>query len=673
MKDLTFFKVLLLITMRLFTFMLCGFFLLSTLSINISAQTETMAWGNIIGYRVEGELVDFETSIQIAKQGWRDFEATAKEKQSPNFTRDGNIITITSELGNISLKEIITEEKSGAFTVDVQATSDSSTKMEGTFFCMELPESDYEGAEIDLINASEKRSYEMPSDWAEIRSWMRTRYNPVKASGALIKTEDRTIEISTSDSTDIVLLAGNPFWGNPNTVIYFAITLGDSDKGQVGSKSFKIKVDAKVNKDLINITLDTENPGKEFDGIGGNFRLQNPFKDPQVIDYCLENLNVTWGRVEMPWANWHNLEHVNPIEAARNGNLSSRVRQAFEIAQKLSRLDIPIIVSAWGAPDWAIIGERSFGSREDGLRGNPLNQSKMKSISKSIVSYILFLKEEYGVEAKMFSFNESDLGINVRQTGEEHAELIKTLGAEFASHGLSTKMLLGDNSDANTYSFTIPAIEDPETHKYIGAVSFHSWRGCDDWTLSIWNDIATQINVPLIVGEGSTDASAHRYPDIFLEPSYALNEIDIYLRILSICQAKSILQWQLTSDYSVLTGDGIYGTSGSLKPTQRFWQLKQLGLTPQGSFKIPVKLKGSKVSCAAFADIKNGKYSIHLVNNGSSRTVKLSGLPEDVKSMNMFVTNSQKEMENAKKIKVENGTAEFNLEAAGYSTLINLD
>jgi len=36
------------------------------------------------------------------------------------------------------------------------------------------------------------------------------------------------------------------------------------------------------------------------------------------------------------------------------------------------------------------------------------------------------------------------------------------------------------------------------------------------------------------------------------------------------------MQWQLTTDYSVLSGGSVYGESGPLKPTQRFWNLKQL-------------------------------------------------------------------------------------------------
>ena len=81
-------------------------------------------------------------------------------------------------------------------------------------------------------------------------------------------------------------------------------------------------------------------------------------------------------------------------------------------------------------------------------------------------------------------------------------------------------MLLGDNSDATTFDFILPALNNPETHKYIGAVSFHSWRGCDDVTLKKWADAAKAINVPLLVGEGSTDAAAHGYAEIFNESTF---------------------------------------------------------------------------------------------------------------------------------------------------------
>jgi len=167
------------------------------------------------------------------------------------------------------------------------------------------------------------------------------------------------------------------------------------------------------------------------------------------------------------------------------------------MAQKLAKRGIPIIISVWSAPGWAIIGEErdAYRFRHQGIYGYPLNPQKLDEIYRSIGDYLVYLKQNYGVEPALFSFNESDLGINVRQTGEEHAELIKGLGAYFASRGITTKLLLGDNSDATTFDFILPAMYDPETYSYIGAVSFHSWRGCDDATLHKWAGAAKKLNL----------------------------------------------------------------------------------------------------------------------------------------------------------------------------------
>ena len=112
--------------------------------------------------------------------------------------------------------------------------------------------------------------------------------------------------------------------------------------------------------------------------------------------------------------------------------------------------------------------------------------------------------------------------------------------------------------------------------------------GCDNWTLSNWADASRELNVPLIIAEGGIDPSAWGYPDILQEPSFAQDEIDTYVRAINTAHVRTILQWQLTSDYSLLTGGGIYRTEGRLHPTQRFWNLKQLGMVAPGSFILPV-------------------------------------------------------------------------------------
>ncbi len=633
------------------------------------AQADVTAWGNLRGIRVDGELMKFETSLRVVKKGWFDIIQTAKEKQNPDFSRKGSNVIVTSALDNFPFTEIVKDSGQGVAKVNYKLTADSNVTMEGVYFCIELPNDEYSNAEINYI-ALVKGSIDTTAERNNNPFEERFRPVSVTAKGVRINTKERKFEISTDQPTKILVQKPNPFFGG-QTQIYFSVISGNAVQGQKAEADYTLKISGSIDKKPIELSLDTANPGRVFDGIGGNFRLQKPETDPFVIDYCLKNLNVTWGRVELPWFNWQPDESVDPIEAAKSGNISPRVVSAMEMAQRLAKKNIPIIISTWYPPQWAIIGKMEFRRKPGEPRGNPLNHMKMRSIEKSICSYLIYLKEKYGVEPALFSFNESDLGINVRQTGEEHAELIKQFGAYFASKGIKTKMLLGDNSDATSYGFVEPALDDPATHQYIGAVSFHSWRGCDNWTLSIWADIAKELNVPLLIAEGSNDAAAWRYPEIFPEPSYALDEIDLYVRIYSICQPSSILQWQLTADYSVLTGNGIYDTQGPLKPTQRFWNLKQLGLTPKGSFYLPISCNRPNVNCVAFGDIKNGIYSIEIVNNGAERIVTLTGLPETVKQLNMYVTDRDRGMEKEKSVQVNNGMAKFTLAPACFTTLIN--
>lgn len=646
------------------------FILLTNTSFNTTfAQPQVMAWGNIEGIRYKGELIRFESSISVIGEYLSDVNKTAKERQKPYYSLEGNKEIITTELEDYSIREVIIGKGNGNAEINIKVISPGDTNSTtGIFFCVELPAHEFTGAEFTLIDSTASELDTLyPNEIA--RQWGSNFVTQAKAIGANVVSDKRELEIKTDEPVEVIIEPGNPRWGNPDSKIYFGIITEDLSKPDTVEKNFSLKVSGKINNKPVEIAVDVNNPGPRFDGVGGNFRLQNPELDPKVINYNLNNLNVTWGRVEMPWSSWHPIESVNPIEAAEKGNINYRVLEAMTMAQRLSKMGMPVIVSAWFAPQWAIIPGTT--NREAGLYGDPLNPGKMRSIIKSIGSYLIYLKNEYGVEADMFSFNESDLGIDVRQTPEEHADLIKTLGSYFAENGLATKMLLGDNSDANTYEFVTPALNDPETHKYIGGLSFHSWRGYDNWTLSIWDDIAEELNVPLFIGEGSTDAAAYRYPEIFRQPVYALNEIDVYIRSCGVAQIRAVLQWQLTSDYSVLTGGGVYGTKGELRPTQRFWNLKQLGLTPEGSFHLPVKLNGADISAAAFGDILNGVYSFHLVNNGAKREVTIKGIPAVVKQLQLYITNSEKTMESEKRIEVENGKARFTLESASYVTLIN--
>ena len=642
--------------------------LITDMTCHVIAQPEVMAWGNMTGIRVEGQLMEFESSLRVVGKNWSHFDATGKERQQPKYDRDGLKQTISTSIKGFRFSEVIDECGKGCAAVTVKTYAEKDTLLEGVFFCIDLPGKYYSNGRVAFVNGSPARASKV--NLKDLSTSGNLKPFKILTKGAVIESEGRKLDISFDTKTSVYLLKESD---NSAGVLYIELLGQKITKGQEFTKTLTIKASGTIDNSKAEFILDSQNPGRKFEGLGGNFRLQNPGTDPKVIQYCLDNLRIAWGRVEMPWNFWHPDENINPIEAARAGNLNPRVKAAMEMAKKLTAMGIPIIVSDWSAPNWAILGDPrdAYRLRAKGIYGYQLNPEKTGKIYQSIGDYLVYMKQNYGAEAAMFSFNESDLGINVRHTGKEHAEFIKGLGAYLASRGLATKLLLGDNSDATTFDFIVPAVNDTETHKYIGAVSFHSWRGCTDETLQKWAGAAKKLNLPLIVAEGSTDAAAWNYPEIFSEQSFALNEINLYIRLCAICQPLSILQWQLTADYSVMTGEGIFGITGPLHPTQRFWNLKQLASTPVDAFAIPLACNKEGINCAAFGNISQGTYVFHIVNNGAECQAVINGIPADISTFEIYVTNSNLGMEKTGDVKVINGTVEFKLNAASFISLIS--
>jgi hypothetical protein len=621
-------------------------------------QAEVTAWGNLTGIRLDGHLMAFESSLLAVGVRGGETLRTAKERQQPRYSRDGARQTVTTQLDSLEFRQVVTDVGRGAVTVELETKSKEKMAVHGVYFALQIPTDLAGGGKFELLHPQDE-------SFAGLRP-MHGSAVKMSASGILLTAPHRQVRVTWDEPGEILV---NDIGGG-RAEVRFTLISGAVEEGLTVERSLNITATGDPDTRPVSLTLDTSRQGRPFEGLGGNFRIQNPEVDPAVIRYNLENMKVTWGRVEMPWRFWHPDEEVDPIEAARAGNLHVRVRQAMEMAQDLDRRGIPVMQAAWSGPSWAMEGTYSPGQERGGLRGLPLNQAKAEQIYASITAYIRYLQDEYGVKTVAFSFNESDLGINVRQTAKEHAKLIRELGAYFNKSGLETKLLLGDTADGNGYAFTYAAMNDPATHPFIHAVSFHSWRGWEDETLRQWADIATRLNLPLVVGEGSTDAAAYRYPAIFEELVYSLEEINLYTRILAICQPQSIIQWQLTGDYSILAGGGVYGNREEpLRPTRRFWNLKQLADMPAGLFAMPVAGDRALVTAAALGDNARGEYVVHLVNNGAAREAVLTGLPGEVKELDILVTDERRQIEKGKRIPVIGGQARFLLQATSFTSL----
>jgi hypothetical protein len=203
----------------------------------------------------------------------------------------------------------------------------------------------------------------------------------------------------------------------------------------------------------------------------------------------------------------------------------------------------------------------------------------------------------------------------------------------------------------------------------MGAVSFHSWRGGTVEQFTRWGNAAKKLGLPLLVAEGGTDSNSYAYPNIFLEPWYGLEEISEYVEMCRICQPASIVQWQLTANYSLLRG----GRDGEpLAPTERFWLLKQLDATPPGSAALPITCDKPAIYACAFADAGQGVYAVHLVNNGATRPVTISGFPDSVSQLQVFVTDAARGMKEMEPVPVTDGTARLTLDSESFTTLKSL-
>jgi hypothetical protein len=627
---------------------------------NLLAQPEVYPWGNISGIRLDGELMELNSSLNLVGADWSDVKHSDKEVGQYQYRRVNNTQFTNLSLDNFLFDQSVEALGAGQANVRINFRNQLDTAIIGSFFKLALPVSKYDVSTLQLGEPKTIKPGEIPEAPGVIGKG--------RTKELIINGETRNLKVTVNEETHI-MVRKDPSDENSPIEIIFALMTGQMEKGTSSFRSFHISATGVADLTPITLTLDQSKVGRPFKGFGGNFRLQNPVSDPPVIDYCLENMDVRWGRVEMPWRFWHPEEADDPLSKAQRGEIHPRVKASMEMAQRLHNLGMPVILSDWSAPEWAIEGRLTWGPQPGGVRGNPLDQTKSEQIYKSIADYIQYVKDNYGFEFVMFSFNESDLGINVRQTPEEHAKLIKELGAYLESRGIKTKLLLGDTADVNGWPFVDAAIDDPATHPYIGAVSFHSWRGYTDENLKRWLSAAEKMNLPLLIGEGSMDAGAWRYPDIFSEPMYAMEEMNLYVRILKICQPESILQWQLTADYSPMSGGGVFGeTNAPLSPTQRFWNFKQIADMPEGLSAMPVNADRDNVICAALGDLTRKMYVIHIVNNGASRPAILKGLPADVRRVKVFVTNERTSMAEQRSW-VRNGEANFYISSNSFVTL----
>jgi O-glycosyl hydrolase len=386
-----------------------------------------------------------------------------------------------------------------------------------------------------------------------------------------------------------------------------------------------------------------------FDGFGGNYRI---YADTPVVDYTLKNLQLSWARIEFKAVTW---------DHDRKGTPGPQLTRDFELMQRVQRMGIPWIISLWFLPErfYTDPNQKPFGTF-----ARQIAPERWPEFLDLLGSYLVYLKDHYGAEPDLFSFNESDLGVNIGFTAETHRDEIKRVGAYLASRGLKTKMLLGDTANPrDSHKFVLAAAADPEAMRYVGAVSVHSWGNGTPAQYGAWGDVGAWLHLPLLVAEAGVDPGAYKNK-MYDSYAYGLREAHQFQDLLRYARPQALIYWQFTDDYGLVH----VGADGAIEPTSRFWLMKQfVNLSPAKSEVVRSFSDQPDVEISAF--VRKDSVVLHILNSGAEREALISGLPKG--SWHAVTTTESSGFQEAP-VKFEEGDApqKLHLPARSLTTLV---
>ena len=621
--------------------------------------------GRITAMYCASETLELRTNLRIPLKGWgkqpslldaRDVKLTREEGQTTWTGR------IEVEPGKSYRFEETVSQANDSVQLDMKVTADAEVQIEGVFLWLDVPIEAFAGGACDVGGTVATMPVEKPAN----RHFLRGTADSLTMADAAAKTQlaltfDRAIPITVQDTRE---------W-NGTDYSAFCLLAPSLAVGESTTLSATLKLTGEPDTAPAHLTLDATKVRYRLDGFGGNycFGIESP-----ITQYTLANLRQGWARTEMTPYEWEPQNDNDDPDVTNWDYLKSQdkpdsnLRREFLLAKQIQDKGIPYVISIWGLPMWM------YDPPATTLRGGHRRVSPQMwpELLECIGSYLVYARDQYGVEPNLFSFNEANYGVDLYLSPEDHREAIKSIGAHFAKLGLKTRMLLADvTGPRGTHTYAEPAANDPEAMKYVGAVAFHSWGGGSPQEYGAWADLAERLQLPLLVAELGVDAGAWRTRsyDSF---HYALQEVRMYQELLLYARPQGTMQWEFTSDYAICKSENDAAGNDTVVPTVRFQFVKHFcNLTPLHSDALTTSSDHEKVLFTAFAGEENGKrvYTLHLANLGAEREATVEGVPAEVKQLRAVGTDETRAFADLEAVTPKNGSLEIKLPALSLTTL----
>ena len=121
---------------------------------SLFAQPEVYPWGNISGIRLDGELMELNSSLGLVGAEWSDVFKTAKEEARYQYNRKGNTQYTNISKDDFFYYQSVEALGAGRANVRINFRNEADTVIIGTFFMMDLPGLKYDENTIQLIKAN---------------------------------------------------------------------------------------------------------------------------------------------------------------------------------------------------------------------------------------------------------------------------------------------------------------------------------------------------------------------------------------------------------------------------------------------------------------------------------------------------------------------------------------
>lgn len=625
--------------------------------------------GRVTGLSLAGEDLPVTLNFRLPLRGWGKQPSLTDARDVKTSTMDGRRLIsgrIEVEAGKFYRYDEVISEQDGKVTVKMTFSAEADVDLEGVFVWLDLPQDRFRGGRAILTaDGTEVAAATMPVDQPAARHFIRGQADTLTCDvpggkGNLTLQFDRALPVTVQDNRE---------W-KTETYSAFCQLVPALKAGESTSLTVTLAATLKPDTTPAALTVDPARVRYQLDGFGGDycFGIESP-----VTQYTLKTLKQAWARTELTATEWEpqndnadpNAPDWQAFEA--RDKPGTNLRREFELAKQIQDLGLPYVISIWDLPGW-LYEDGGTAPRDTRHR---IAADKWPELLELLGTYLQYAKRQYGVEPDLFCFNEANIGVRVFFSPEEHRDALKRIGAFFRAQGLKTRMLLADaTGPRGTHTYALPAAADPEAMQYVGAVAFHSWGGGSAADYAAWGDLAERLKLPLLVTELGVDAGAWR-TQAFANYSYAVQEVRMYQELLLHARPQGTMQWEFTSDYSIVKVAKDEQGKEQILPTARYWFVKHFcNLTPYHSQALATTSDNAKVLVTAFRG--DAGFTVHVANLGAARSATLTGLPANLTRLQAVRTSAEDSFRKLDDVILANGTVKLDLAAQSLLTLTTL-